>query len=79
MEEDVIKESMLFMYFNGDCGAALDLYQRVFDAEVVERETYGEAKMTEIESAKQLIMNSTFRLGGLTFWPNVVRGTKYVA
>lgn len=63
----MIRESMLFMYFGGGCTDALDFYREVFAAELVEKTTYGEAEMTENDTEKDLIMNSVFRLGGMTF------------
>ena len=63
---------MIFMYFGGDCGGALEFYHSVFDANVIEKTTYGEAEMTDNEIEKGLIMNSTFQIGGMTFCANDV-------
>ena len=68
----MIKESMLFLYFNKNCQAALTMYENIFDANILERVTYGEAKMSEKEEEKSLIMNSTFTIGGMKFCANDV-------
>lgn len=63
----MIKESMLFLYFGGTCGDALAFYRDVLGAEIIERTTYGEADMTNNDAVKDLVMNATFKLGGMTF------------
>lgn len=61
----MIKESMMFLYFCGNCRAALKFYASVFGAEIIERTTYGEAEMEVDEAEKDLVMNSTMVLGGM--------------
>lgn len=63
----MIRESMLFLYFGGSCGDALAFYQDVFHVQLVERITYGEAEMTKKDAERDLVMNSVFKLGGMTF------------
>ncbi|WP_067841829.1 VOC family protein [Amphibacillus sediminis] len=62
----MIKDSMVFLFFNGDCQEALQFYHKVFGAKIVEQLTYGEAEMAETEEQTDLIMNSTIKLGPLT-------------
>ena len=68
----MIKDSMLFMHFNGRCENALDVYQTVFGADIIEKVTYGEAEISDKEHEKSLIMNSTFKIGGMTYCANDV-------
>ena len=68
----MIKESMVFMYFNRSCGAALAFYQEAFGATILEKTSYGEAEMTDKEEEKPLIMNATFHVGNMKFCANDV-------
>ena len=63
----MIKESMLFLYFNGNCRQALTFYCDSFEAKLMEMITYGEAEMADGEEQKDLIMNSTLEIGGMKF------------
>lgn len=68
----MVKESMLFMYFDRNCQEALAFYRLVFGADILEKTTYGEVGMTEIEDEKPLVMNATFKIGGMKFCANDV-------
>lgn len=70
----MVKESMLFLYYGGNCGDALSFYQQVLGADVLEKTTYGAADMAETEAQKPLVMNSTFALGGVKFCASDVPG-----
>ena len=62
----MVKEGMLFLSFHGMCDAALGFYQTVFDAQIVEKITYGEAEMAESPDINDWIMNSTIKIGNFT-------------
>lgn len=68
----MIRESMTFMYFKGNCASALAFYSSVLGADVIEKTTYEEAGMTDKDEEKPLIMNATFILGDSKFCANDV-------
>ena len=74
----MIKESMVFMYFGGDCRDALNFYRTALGADVIEVVTYEEAGMADSDKEKALVMNSTFKLGGVAFCANDVFGSKTI-
>ena len=62
----MIKNCMLYMYFDGQCENALALYQSVFGLKIHEKISYGEAEPDTDKVTANMIMNSTSSLGGMT-------------
>lgn len=63
----MIKSTITFLQFDGNCNKALEFYRDVFSANVTEKVTLGEAEMAKNEAEAHLIMYSMFMLGGQKF------------
>ena len=63
----MIKSTITFLQFDGNCNNALEFYQDVFSANVTEKVTLGEAELAKNETEAHLIMYSMFMLGEQKF------------
>ncbi|WP_342769229.1 hypothetical protein [Peribacillus asahii] len=54
-----------YLIFNGNARQALELYKEVFQGEVVELQTYGEADFPTPPEADDLIIHAKFRKDSL--------------
>lgn len=55
------KQATPYLSFNGNAKDALELYKKVFHGEVVEYQTYGEAKLPILPEDEQLIIHAKFQ------------------
>jgi PhnB protein len=59
------QQAVPYLTFDGNAKEALDFYKDVFDGEIVEMRTYGEADYPTPPEADERIIHAKFQKGGL--------------
>lgn len=62
-----MKQLNVYFSFPGTCEAALDLYKKAFNGEIISLQRYGDSPVDTQEDYKQKIMHAEFRAGDIYF------------
>ncbi len=62
-----MKRLQVYLFFNGNCAAALDFYRECLDGEIVSLQTFEGSPMAVPEHYQTKVMHAEFKAGEITF------------